>query len=149
MNDRAKSQDYAYNVEKCLQLAEGTYDRSTMGSNVKLFNHNTKQQIIATKAKKPLCPSKDDSTKEGICSPTHSWDNADNIILVSVGVYYSHLAGRQIEIVPQKAASPSPPKARLLRNRATNKPGSCPPRPTLPDMFDLPSDFVLRSRGHS
>ncbi|KAL9091920.1 MAG: hypothetical protein Q9165_004672 [Trypethelium subeluteriae] len=149
MNGRAKSQDYAYNVEKCLQLAEGTYDRSTMGSSVQLFNHATKQPIVTAKAKKPLCPSKDDPTKEGICSPTHSWDNADNIILVSVGVYYSHLAGRQIEIVPKKTANPSSPKVETLQGRAANKPGTCPPRPTLPDMFELPSDFVIRDRAHS
>jgi hypothetical protein len=67
-----RTADYAYGVNDCLQLAEGKFDRS---------------KASYSDPKDPLCA--DSEGNEGLCQPVKSILNADSIMFVALGIYFS------------------------------------------------------------
>lgn len=65
LTDRISSLDYVYGAQNCLNLAAGS--------------HTVKRPPPKNG---PLCPDKNDPTKEGLCDPKVSAENADTIALI-------------------------------------------------------------------
>lgn len=84
-----------YGFNGCEQLGAGTYDRSCRNNG----------------DPKVLCPSAADPTKDGICSPQRSEDNADTYAFVAAGVHFSIKCGISIPYPTGPGDDVSPPPA--------------------------------------
>ena len=94
----AKTIDYAYGVQTCLDLAAGSRKMPD--------NRNTD-----TKGN-PICPDKNNPQEPGYCDPNFSIDNADSLAIIAGGLWFSDKAQCNRAIPIGLTANPPPSRKR-------------------------------------
>ncbi|CAD6593247.1 MAG: hypothetical protein ASARMPRED_007178 [Alectoria sarmentosa] len=90
--------DYAYGVQKCLDLAAGS----------RVMPPNRERNTNG----KPICPDKANPAQPGACDPNLSIDNADTLSIIAGGLWFSDPAQCNRAIPIGLTAAPPPSRKR-------------------------------------
>lgn len=90
--------DYAYGVQKCLDLAAGS----------RVMPASRERDRKGT----PICPDKANPQQPGVCNPDFSIDNADTLAIIAGGLWYSDKAQCNRAIPIGLTAAPPPSRKR-------------------------------------